>query len=251
MKSELDNYKKEVVALIKSGRSRREVAEKFGVSEKSIRRALKRWDKDSNTNMKVLFFDTESSDLSASWGRVLCASFVELNGPAYTFRYDQPEYRGKTLIDDSKLAVAIRDELEDADIVCGWNSILHDQPLLNARLALAGERTLRVGEKFQTWHLDMMYYAGGQSMKVGGRKLDTIAKFFKADNQKTPLDGEIWQLAAVGDREALDLVCEHCEYDVLVLRDLWPYLAPQVKKFQFSLSEVWKVIDQIPSRRTV
>lgn len=86
-------------------------------------------------------------------------------------------------------------------------------------------------------------------MKIGGRKLDTVAKFFGCENQKTPLDGHIWQLAAVGNRQALNQVVEHCEADVEVLRDVWPYLVPGVKKFQFSLGEVWQFLDQIPSRR--
>ena len=86
-------------------------------------------------------------------------------------------------------------------------------------------------------------------MKIGGRKLDTAAKFFKANNQKTPLDGEIWQLASVGDKQAMDSVVEHCEADVLVLRDLWPRYAPFVQKFQFNLSEVFPFIEKIPSRR--
>lgn len=198
--------------------------------------------------MKVLFFDTESTDLSASWGRILCASFVGLEGEPYTFRGDTKPYRSRSKIDDSKLVVAIRDELESADIVVGWNSILHDQPLLNARLVLAGERPLRVGEKHSSHHVDLMWYAGGNSMKIGGRRLDTVAKFFKCDNQKTPLDGEAWQRAAVGERDAMDQIVEHCQYDVLVLRDLWPHLAPGVKKVTFNLADVWPFVDQIPSR---
>lgn len=201
--------------------------------------------------MKVLAYDTESTDLAASWGRILCASFVEVREGAepYTFRGDVKPWRGRTKIDDSKLCVAIRDELEAADMIVGWNSILHDIPLVNARLAVAGERPCQLGEKHGTRHLDAMWYSGGQSMKIGGRRLDTVAKFFKAPNQKTPLDGETWQLAGVGDRKAMDSVVEHCEFDVLVLRDLWPHLAPHVKKFQFSLSEVWPFISDIPSRR--
>lgn len=198
--------------------------------------------------MRVLFYDTESTDLSASWGRILCCSFAELNGKPYTFRGDEKAYKGKNAVDDSALVIAIRDELESADLVVGWNSILHDAPLLNARLAVAGERGVRFGEKHGIWHLDLMYYASGQSLKVGGRRLETVSKFFKTDDSKTPLLGETWQLAATGDKAALDSVVEHCEADVLVLRELWPNLAPYVKKFQFSLGEVFQFVDQIPSR---
>ena len=145
--------------------------------------------------------------------------------------------------------MAIRDELERADLIVGWNSILHDQPLLNARLARAGERPVRLGEKFGTWHWDAMYHAGGQSMKIGGRRLETVSKFFHTDVSKTPLEGETWQLAGAGDRAAMDQVVEHCEADVLVLRALFPHLAPHVKKFTFSFSEVWPFIGEIPSRK--
>lgn len=199
--------------------------------------------------MKVVFFDTESTDLAASWGRLLCASFVTLDGNVYTFRGDRKPYIGKNKIDDSKLAVVIRDELEDSDIIVGWNSILHDVPLINARLAKAGERPLQLGEKYGVLNLDLMYYAGGQSMKIGGRRLDTVAKYFECENQKTPLDGETWQLAGVGDKEAMDAVVEHCEADVLVLRDVFPHLAPGVKKFQFNLGEVYPFLTALPSRR--
>jgi uncharacterized protein YprB with RNaseH-like and TPR domain len=199
--------------------------------------------------LKITFFDTESTDLSANWGRLLCASFVGLDGEVITYRKDRRPFKGRNKVDDSRLAVAIRDEIEKSDIIVGWNSILHDLPLVNARLAAAGERPIRVGERHGVMNLDLMYYAGGQSMKIGGRRLDTVAKFFRCDNQKTPLDGETWQLAATGDAEAMDLVVEHCEADVLVLRDVWPHLAPGVKKHQFTMAEVWPFIEQIRSRK--
>jgi uncharacterized protein YprB with RNaseH-like and TPR domain len=152
-------------------------------------------------------------------------------------------------VDDSKLVKAIRDEWEKADILVTWNGILHDVPLVNARLALVGERGLRIGEKNASHHLDLMYYSGGQSLKVGGRRLDTVAKYFSTPSQKTPLDGLAWQRAAAGDKTAMSQIVEHCEFDVLVLRELWTHLAPYVKKVQFNLSEVWPFVDRIPSRR--
>ena len=198
--------------------------------------------------MRLLFYDTESTNLAAAWGRILCASFATLQGDPYTFRSDRKKWQGKNLIDDGPLCVAIRDELEGADMIVGWNSILHDVALVNARLAQYGERPCHLGEKHGTPHLDLMWYSGGQSMKIGGRRMDLVAKFFRLDHQKTPLDPETWQLAGVGDKKALDSVVTHCEADVEVLRALWPKLAPGVKKFTFSLSEVWPFVDQIPSR---
>jgi uncharacterized protein YprB with RNaseH-like and TPR domain len=183
------------------------------------------------------------------------ASYCVLDAPdyktdAYTHRGDKRPFKVKgDIINDSKLCVKIRDELENADIVVGWNSILHDIPLLNARLALAGERPCHLDEKSGTRHIDLMYYVGGLSMKIGGRRLDTAAKFFDLETQKTPLDGTTWQRAATGDKKSMDLIQKHCEHDTMALRDAWPYCAPLIKKMTFSLSEVHPFITQIPSRR--
>ena len=108
--------------------------------------------------IKVLFFDTESTALDGDWGRILCASFLELTEEQpYTYRKDLRPCIGRNKIDDSKLVVAVRKEIESADIVIGWNSILHDIPLLNARLAAADERPIRLGEKYGIAHIDLMY----------------------------------------------------------------------------------------------
>lgn len=223
--------------------------------------------------MKVTFFDTESTDLSASWGHLLCASFADLqpedlaawskrqttspssssssrrrlpskrsDGAATrTFRLNKA---AAMRADDSKLAVQVRDELERADIIVSWNGIFHDIPLVNARLALAGERLVNVPK-----HIDLYHYVsgrgGGHGMKIGSRSLDSSAKFFGTGNQKTPLDGKVWQLAAAGQVEALDKIVTHCEHDVLVLKEVFPHLAPQVKKFTFPFSAVWHLLLEI------
>lgn len=174
--------------------------------------------------MKILFFDTESTDLKGMMARMLCASFCDLTGKPYTLRLDDPALRGRSKIDDGKLCVAIRDELEKANLIVSWNGKLHDIPLLNAKLAKAGHR--RYVPK--NWHLDLMYYAGGVSMKIGSRKLDNVAKFFKLPEQKSPLDWDTWQAAGVGEKEAVDYVVHHCEADVKVLRAAYDHLLPYV-----------------------
>jgi uncharacterized protein YprB with RNaseH-like and TPR domain len=200
--------------------------------------------------VKVLFFDTESTDLSASWGHILCASFVDLNGKVYTHRIDSKKFKTDEPADDSRLVPAIRDELESADIIVSWNGIRHDIPLLQARLAFAGERLYGEGRLAPPKHLDLMYYVSGRNgsgvgMKVGSQRLDTTAKFFGTENQKTPLDGVVWQRAAAGHKPSLNLIVEHCEADTLVLRDVFPKLAPQVKKMSFPLSQVWRYLAEI------
>lgn len=181
--------------------------------------------------MRTLVFDTESTDLKAMMGRLLCASFAYLTVDAKgVSRVGKPwtvsvtDHPGVSVIDDSRLAVQVRDTLEAADIIVGWNSKLHDIPLLNARLALAGERGF-----YSKLHLDLMWYAGGSSMKIGSKKLDNVAKYFDLKSQKTPLDWPTWQKAGAGDVVALKDVIKHCEYDVRVLGEAVPHLAGYVR----------------------
>jgi len=199
--------------------------------------------------MRVTFYDLETTDLGGNFGRLLCCSFIDLDSDEVTtFRRDRRPWKGTKLTADNRLAVAIRDRLEEADIIVGWNSLLFDAPFLNARLAAVDERPLRVGEKHGSRHLDMMWYAGGQSMRLHGKGLDKVAKFFHADNKKTPLTPEVWADAASGEPAAMQEVVDHCEADVRVTKDVFPHLAPHIKKFTFTLSEVWPFLDQIPSR---
>ena len=199
--------------------------------------------------MIVRFYDVETTDLGGNFGRLLCCSFIDLDSDkVVTFRRDRRPWKGAKLTDDKRLAIAIRNRLEQADIIAGWNSILFDAAFLNTRLAAADERPLRVGERHGSGHLDMMYYASGQSMRLPGRALDKVAKFFHSAYEKTPLTPEVWADAAAGIPSAVQKVVAHCEADVRVTKDVFPHLAPHIKKFTFTLSEVWPFLDQIPSR---
>jgi uncharacterized protein YprB with RNaseH-like and TPR domain len=204
--------------------------------------------------LRLTFFDIEATDLEANFGRLLCCSFLDLgNDKVETYRRDRRPWRlGRwSDNDDSRLALAIRDRLEQADIVLSWNGILYDVPFINARLGAAGERPVQVGQQYGSTHLDLMYYAGGQMIRAGGKRLDNVAKFFGCANEKTPLTPEVWSRAAAGDKAAINDVVTHCEADVRVLRDVYHHVAPHVKKISFTFSEIHKFVGEIPSRRSV
>ena len=176
--------------------------------------------------MRTLAFDCETTDLKALMGRVLCASFVEIKEEKtkpWTLRGDSRKYKGSARIDDSLLCVAIRDTLEEYDMVVSWNGKMFDVPFLNARLAKAGERPFH-----PHFHLDAMWYAGGSSMRIGSKKLDVVQKFFSLSQAKTPISWADWQNAAAGNRKAMRQVIRHCEADVLVLREAYWKLLPSV-----------------------
>lgn len=198
--------------------------------------------------MRVTMWDIEATDLSAGFGRLLCCSFVDLDSDKVeTFRIDRKPWKASKMVDDSKLAEAIRDRLHAADVVVGWNSKTYDQRFVQARLAKYGFDPLRLTKDTGTVHIDAMW--SSTAMKIGSKRLDNISRFFASPNRKTPLDPDVWAEAGTGDKKSLDLVVEHCEADVRVLKDLWPHVAQHIKNMSFTLSEVYPFITDIPSRQ--
>lgn len=177
---------------------------------------------DGFIGLRIAYWGLETTGLTAIMGRVLCCSFADSWGNVTTFRYE--DYPGESIIDDGPLCVAIRDELEKAGHWVTWDGKLYDVPMLNARLLKAGERPLRK----DILHTDLMYYARGQFVRIGSSKLVNVSEFVQSPNRKAPLEWSTWQLAATGDRDAMDLVVEHAEADVLVTRDVFAVLSPHL-----------------------
>ena len=177
--------------------------------------------------MRIVAWDLETTDLKGLMGRLLCCSFQTIvdGHPTkpYTFRADRAPWKGKRLIDDSRLAVAIRNELEKYHMIVGWNSKLFDAPFLNARLLKAHERPLR-----PQLHLDLMWYAGGSSNRIGSKKLINVQKFLGLTEAKTQISWEDWQEAGTGEPQAFKQVVTHCEQDVKVLAQAYWRLLPSV-----------------------
>lgn len=172
------------------------------------------------TGAKIIGFDLECTSLKPNIGRILCASFIDMtnDSPARTISALDRGMKRPDVYDDSRLAIAIRDELEQADIVVGHNSKNFDLKFLNARLLRVGQRTKRA-----QFHLDTMWAWRSKTSAWSG--LDAIQKFLNVDGQsKTVIAWEQWMRALGWDKgkreSAMAEIVEHCERDVEVMRDI-------------------------------
>ena len=180
--------------------------------------------------MRVVAYDLETTDLGGNFGRILCASFKHVQDPdgrgeVYTFRGDQKPYRQRDIIDDGKLATAIRDELEKYEVIVGHNHLLFDNKFLNAKLLKAGERTLAA-----RWQIDTMWVVRTHFRMSS--KLDNVQKMLNLPDEKTPISWDNWARASAWVKEAMDDVQEHCEQDVKVLEQAYWKLLPAVRTMQ-------------------
>lgn len=168
--------------------------------------------------MIIRLFDTESTALNGIMGELLSYSFKDLEDTEVT------SYHLDVGIDERDLLTFIKEDLEEAHIIVGWNSKLHDIPFINARCAKHGLPLVR-----PQMHLDIMYYAGGSSLKIGSKKMRNVAKYFKTEHQPTELDWDIWKAASKGDLTAVKEVVHHCDMDILSMEEIYWQLIPNVR----------------------
>jgi hypothetical protein len=188
------------------------------------------------TGILMGFWDLETT--FSTQPRILSSSVADSFGNVVLQdHYTNP---GSQWIDDSRLVVAIKQQVERYDIIVGWNSKLFDVPVLNGRLnkwrvyyeqhgfpeGLDRRDFLPLNAHM---HIDLMYYATGQFNRIGRKSLESVSTFFNSPNRKTPLNPEIWDRADHGDMEAYDLIREHNVADVKVTRDTYGYLKPHVR----------------------
>lgn len=176
--------------------------------------------------MKIVAFDIETSSLDGDWGSVLCASFcpIQSDGSLGEVKTLTRKIRAKDPMDDGSLCEKIKTELEKYNVIVTWNGKLFDVPFLNARLLKAGKQDYN-----PQMHLDMMWYATGNSARLASRRLDSVAQFFKTEHQKYAVDHDTLQRARYGDEAALKEVITHCEADVRILSEVYWKLLPRVR----------------------
>jgi len=174
---------------------------------------------------RTVFFDIESTDLKVPFGNMLCCSFLGLeDDKCTTFRLDDRKYKGRVLEDDSRLALAVKNYLEDSFCWVGWNSKMFDIAFINARLTLHGMRPVE-----KRMHIDLMYYARRPQVTFYSSRLEAVAETLDLPVQKTKLLPQVWVAAKRLDKDAMNYVVDHCEHDVLVLREIFKTFSPFIK----------------------
>jgi len=162
--------------------------------------------------LDIGYFDIETT--FSMWSRFLCGSVADQFGNVQTV--STKTHPGKNAIDDSKAVAAYAELIGKFDILVSWNGKLFDVPRINARLAFHGLPLL-----YPRMHIDAMYLAKGSMFNIGRKSLANAEAFFEAKNGKTVLSPRIWDKADHGDDEQFETIVEHCEADVLVLREIF------------------------------
>lgn len=162
--------------------------------------------------IRIATFDIETSNLAASYGRLLGACF-KFDDEDFVWEIDALRYK-----DEPAALEAIFDLYEAADVVVTWNGKMFDLPFTNARLMKRRHEVRRKpildpGKK----HVDLMYMF--KKLRTAGNRLSLCGAELQLARQKYDVDPEVWVRAIDGSRAALDEIMRHCHLDVLMTMD--------------------------------
>lgn len=166
--------------------------------------------------LRVGYFDIETT--FSTQPIMLYGAIAEADGTVRQFR------RGPDITDDKALVEAYARALSEYDVLVSWNGKLFDVPVINGRLMFHQSPPLYIH-----MHIDLMYYATGQFARIGRKSLQSVSEYFEVSNAKTPLRVRQWDGAMAGKPEEYEKIVEHCDADVLVLRDVFNVLKRNVR----------------------
>lgn len=173
---------------------------------------------------RILFWDIESTGLVANFGRMLCFGYKYLGDPK-THVISVTDFKKPFLHkhhNDYHVVEAAKRVLEQAGAWCTWYGSRFDVPFVQTRLLKHGLTPLP--SPFP--HIDGWRIARDK-LKLSSNRLASVSDFLGLED-KTPLNGEIWNNASAGDPKAIKYVVEHCRQDVVVLEQAYLKLRPLI-----------------------
>jgi uncharacterized protein YprB with RNaseH-like and TPR domain len=160
-------------------------------------------------------FDLETTNLDASIGMILCGCIKNRGSRTLTCVATRDE---DGLLNDKQVCINLRDAIEGYDYIYSYYGTKFDLPYLNTRLIIHGERPIN-----QIRHIDL-YYVARYKLKLHSNALAVVGETLFGDSGKSRVMGPIWARAAMGSKEDMDYIIEHCEKDVVALEKVFEEL---------------------------
>lgn len=177
--------------------------------------------------MRIGIFDLETSGFYADNSILLCCSSKPyLVEETTTTRADQFPSWKECKTDERDVIAAVVEQLRPYDILIAHNGEWFDKGYLNAKCMQFGiEPILRWKKSIDPCQLSRRH------MRVGRNSLAALIDFLEVPVKKTPIELRKWLKAAMNsDIECMDLIVEHCEYDIKTLEAVYDRLRGLVDK---------------------
>lgn len=227
-----------------------EIARKLGCSKRTVRRYIGRWSDRMQRKMghdptivakedsaRILLFDIESAPMEVFVWQLMKNNYIN---PMNVIKdWSVLTWSAKWLFEPDVLSARVsgseainREDkstvqklwylLDEADIIIAHNGARFDVRKINARFALNG---LTPPMPYKV--IDTLKVAR-QNFAFSSFKLDYINKMFGLSEKSHP-GWEIWKRCVAGDEEALRVMDEYCQRDVMILEELYLVIRPWIK----------------------
>jgi DNA polymerase III epsilon subunit-like protein len=178
--------------------------------------------------IKAVVFDLETTSLNSFFGKLIVASFLDLNTGQLDTR-TLNDYTGDVESRELQLLHWTVNQILYADILIGHNITGFDCSFLNGRM----------GMHDPGWYLPKrQHYDTLQIARYGfkgrpmGYSLENLADFFRLPVQKDKPSKHDWVGSVILDDASIDRIAERCESDVIVNAHLWEILKPYFHKWK-------------------
>jgi uncharacterized protein YprB with RNaseH-like and TPR domain len=177
-------------------------------------------------DLNAAYVDIEATNLDADFGQILSYA-IKPQGKQHVIA---AVIQARTLDDEKLLLEQFLADIKQFNCWSTYYGTGFDIPFLRARCMYHGLSFPGYGS---ARHYDL-YYVARARMKLASRRLQRVSEFLGIEG-KTPLRGEIWVKASLGDKEALKYILDHNIEDVRVLEKVHARLEPFMKPIRRSI----------------
>lgn len=176
-----------------------------------------------NGNAQILIYDLETTNLKADFGTLLCVGYKWLGEDAQVLAITDDKHWQKAPWDDKKLIERFMEVYNQADMVITYFGKGFDQPWLYAKLL---KHRLTIPDNIP--HVDL-FFTVKSNMCISRKSLANVSYYLDLEAKKTPVDGQIWVKAGMGDAESIKYIVDHCYADVDLTEELYLRLRPLMR----------------------
>lgn len=175
------------------------------------------------TEPKVLIWDIEATNLSASFGTILCVGYKWLGKPK-VYVPTILDFAKTGNLDDRGLVQEFSRVYTDADYSVAHYGSKYDLPMINTKLLKYGLPPLPPKKLIDTCMV------ARKELKMHSNRLEALAQYLGTNAQKTPITFDDWLMAAQGNAGAIKKVVLHCKLDVLALEEVFIKMRPMLRE---------------------
>ena len=177
--------------------------------------------------MKIGISDFEMGGFCADSSILLCCSIKQYGVKGITtLRADKYKSWAKNRTNEKEFIQAVADELDKYDILIFHNGERFDKKYFNAKCMQYNIKPI-----FRHKKLIDPIQLSWKHLRLGRNSLAALIDYLQIPVKKTPIELHKWMEASLeGSKKAMDLICTHCEYDIITLEQVYDRLRSLVDK---------------------